>query len=80
MIFFICIYFYEIKVFFNVYIFDFFEYGDFKVFVCDNGIKVGDVWFCLKDFLFILVIIVLSLVNFLDFKSGVMDDMVMIGV
>lgn len=77
---FIRIYPHETKVPFNAYILDFFEHGDLKALVRDNGIKAGDVWFRLKDFSLILATIVSSLANFLDPKSGAMDDMVMIGV
>ncbi|KAG5745412.1 hypothetical protein H9Q72_009376 [Fusarium xylarioides] len=60
----------------NAYLYDFFKHGSLKVLVRDNLIKLGDVWFHLKDFSFVLKTIVTSLKGVVNSGGGFyMEDL-----
>ena len=47
----------------NAYLYDFYQHGQVKALELANRIRLGDVWFVLKDFSLILATLVASLEN-----------------
>ncbi|KAL6415151.1 hypothetical protein AUP68_01696 [Ilyonectria robusta] len=58
----------------NSYILDFYKHGSLEDLVRENRIKVGDVWFFLKDFSMTLKAIISSLKNLIGLETSGDDD------
>ncbi|KIY71644.1 P-loop containing nucleoside triphosphate hydrolase protein [Cylindrobasidium torrendii FP15055 ss-10] len=58
----------------NAYLFDFFMHGQLQTLEKANGIRLGDVWFYLQDFMLVLMTVKTSLQHYLKQASSVEEE------